>query len=175
MPTPDRVLVAHIFRLCAHFEVPRVDTQRLVTRMLNQLTGRESSSGDSLMQNARHSQRPAAEANLRIATTSAPIGRERPQYAVIGVVIRFKICEKRFQPCACLAIPSRTRSAILACSNSAMAPRTCSWRRPAGVVTSIPSERLTNRRADPCKRTNFDQGTKERRSTTAGHDSPKQR
>lgn len=46
-------------------------------------------------------------------------------------------------PCAlALARPARTRSAMRARSNSAIAPSTCSCSLPAGVVASMPSARL---------------------------------
>ena len=40
--------------------------------------------------------------------------------------------------------PAFTRSWMRPRSNSAIAPRICSWSRPAGVVASIPSARETN-------------------------------
>ena len=49
------------------------------------------------------------------------------------------------------ASPARTRSAILARSNSEIAPRMCIWSFPAGVVASMPSASETKSTPSACR------------------------
>jgi hypothetical protein len=68
--------------------------------------------------------------------TVSPVGASDDRRVTLG---RPSLC-----PCdLARANPARTRSRTRSRSNSAIAPSTCSCKRPAGVVVSIPSFRET--------------------------------
>ena len=90
----------------------------------------------------------------------APVAADTPQSRAASRTVSFNSgCgraavdrgrPRRFPCIRARCRPARTRSRIRSRSNSAIAPRTCSCSRPAGVVASIPSETVTKATPTAC-------------------------